>query len=151
MEDSERVLAIIEGLSSDNSIDNYNLVLTTRRIALMRTPYPIVNPQVGLAKGGLVGWALGSLIEKGVESEMNEKENSQSLTLDDLLQKDEKSYAISYEEITEIKLHKGLINSKLIVESKDSQKVFSFNKNFKKIHTMLLQTPELAGKVSLSS
>lgn len=150
MEDSERVLAIIEGLSS-NDLDNYNLVLTTRRIVLMRTRYPIVNPEVGLVKGGLVGWALGSLIEKGVESDMNEKENSRSLTLDELLQKDEKSYAINYEEITEIKLHKGLINSKLIVESKGSQKIFSFNKNFKKIHAMLLQTPALAGKVSLLS
>jgi hypothetical protein len=150
MEDSEQVLAVIEGLSSDD-FDNYNLVLTTRRIVLMRTRYPIVNPQIGLVKGGLVGWAVGSLIEKGVESEMNKKENSQSLTLDDLLQKDEKSYAVNYEEITEIKLHKGLINSKLIVESKGSQKIFSFNKNFKKIHAMLLQTPALAGKVSLLS
>ncbi len=150
MEDSERILAIIEGLSSDDS-DNYNLVLTTRRIVLMRTRYPIVNPQVGLMKGGLVGWALASLIEKGVESKMDEMENSQSLTLDELLQKDEKSYAINYEEITEIKLHKGLINSKLIVESKGSQKIFSFNKNFKKIHAMLLQTPALVGKICLSS
>jgi hypothetical protein len=150
MEDTERVLAIIEGLSS-NDFDNYNLVLTTRRIVLMRTRYPIVNPQIGLVKGGLVGWAVGSLIEKGVESDMNKKENSQSLTLDDLLQKDEKSYAVNYEEITEIKLHKGLINSKLIVESKGSQKIFSFNKNFKKIRAMLLQTPALAGKVSLLS
>lgn len=149
MEGSEQILAIIEGLSSDGSIDCYNLVLTTRRIVLMHTLNPLVNPEVGMAKGGLVGWAIASLIEKGVEAKMNE-EKSQYLTLDELLQKDKKSYAINHADITEIKLHKGLINSKLIVESKGSQETFSFNKNIKKIYTTLLQAPALAGKVSIS-
>jgi len=115
----------------------------------MHTPYPLVNPEVGMAKGGLAGWAIASLIEKGVEAKMNE-EKSQSLTLDELLQKDKKSYAMNHEDITDIKLHKGLLNCKLIVEAKGSQENFSFNKNIKKIYTTLLQAPALAGKVSIS-
>lgn len=149
MEGSEQVLAIIEGLSSDDSIDSYNLVLTTRRIVLMHTINPLVSPEVGLAKGGLVGWAIASLIEKGVEAKMNE-EKSQYLTLDESLQKDKKSYAINHEDITEIKLYKRLINSKIIVDSKGYQKTFFFHKNIKKIYTTLLQAPALAGKVFIS-
>ncbi len=132
MEGSEQVSAIIEGLSSnDPPFFDYNLVLTTRRIVLIHTR-SLRYPELGLAKGGLWGWTVDSK------------------TLDELLQKDEKNYAINCEEITEIKLHKGLINSKLIVESRGSQKIFLFGKNFKKICTMLLQAPALAGKVSAS-
>ncbi len=146
MKGSEQVLAIIEGLTSDDSIDSYNLVLSTRRIVLIHTLNPLVNPEVGIAKGGLVGWGVASLIEKGVEAKVKEE----YLALDELLKKDKKSYAINREDITEIKLHIGLINSKLIVESKSSQETFSVNKNIKKIHTALLRAQELAGKVSIS-
>jgi hypothetical protein len=149
MEDSEQVLAIIEGLSSDDSIDSYNLVLTTKRIVMMCTLKPLVNPEVGMAKGGLVGWAFASLIEKSVEAKMNE-EKSRHLTLDEILQKNKKSYAINHEDIIVIKLHKGLVNSKLIVKSQGSQESFSFNKNIKKIYYTLLQAQALSGKVSLS-
>jgi len=57
---------------------------------------------------------------------------------------------MNHEDITDIKLHKGLLNCKLIVEAKGSQENFSFNKNIKKIYTTLLQAPALAGKVSIS-
>jgi len=126
MEGSEQVSAIIEGLSSaDFPFYDYNLVVTTRRIVLIRIR-SLRYPELGLAKGGLWGWTVDGK------------------TLDELLQKDEKSYAINDEEITGIKLHKGLVNSKLIVESKGSQKIFLFN-NYKKIYSMLLQAPALAG------
>jgi len=66
------------------------------------------------------------------------------------LQNDENNYAINYAEIDAIKLHKGVLRSKLVVESRGSQKIFFFDKNFEKIYTMLLQTPALEGKVSIS-
>ncbi|MGD0451175.1 MAG: hypothetical protein ABSA79_09010 [Candidatus Bathyarchaeia archaeon] len=130
MEGSEQVLDIIESLQSDDFRD-YNLILTTRRIVLIRTR-SLRFPELGLVKGGWWGWA------------------PDSSTLDHLLQNDENNYAINYAEIDAIKLHKGVLRSKLVVESRGSQKIFFFDKNFEKIYTMLLQTPALEGKVSIS-
>jgi hypothetical protein len=132
MEDSEQVLGIIEGLQSkDGPFLDYNLVLTTRRLVLIHAR-SLKIPEVGLAKGWLWGWT-PSVSE-----------------LDELLQKNDSSFALNYGEIDEIKLHKGLLESKLVVESRGSKRIFVFDKNFEKIHTMLLQTPALDGKVSTS-
>ena len=130
MEGSEQVLDIIESLQSDDCRD-YNMVLTTRRIVLIHAR-SLRFPELGLAKGGLWGW------------------NPDSSALDELLQKDENSYAINYGEIEEIKLHKGLLNNKLVVELWGSQKIFLFDANLEKIHTMLIQVPALEGRVSIS-
>ena len=130
MEGSEQVLDIIESLQSDDSRD-YNMVLTTRRIVLVHTR-SLRFPELGLAKGGLWGW------------------NPDGSMLDELLQKDENSYAINYGEIEEIKLHKGLLSNKLVVALWGSQKIFLFDANFEKIRTMLIQVPALEGRVSIS-
>jgi hypothetical protein len=154
MEGSEQVLATIEGLRSDDLTTYYNLVLTTRRIVLVHTPDLPVNPEIGLAKGGLIGGLVGhavaEAIDGGVESKRKEKENSQNLTLDDLLRKDNKSFAIDHEEVTEIKIHKGWIDNELIIESGGSQKIFLVEHNIKKVSKVLLQASPLAGKVTVS-
>jgi len=150
MEGSEQVLAIIEGLRSSDLNAYYNLVLTTRRIILLHTPDLPVSPEIGLAKGGLIGWAYAEAMDAGVESKMNEKENSRNLTLDELLQKDNKSFAINTEDVSQIKIHKGWINHEVIIESASSQKIFLVEHNIKKISKILLQASTLAGKVTIS-
>ena len=150
MQGSEQVLATIEGLRSSDLATYYNLVLTTRRIVLIHTPDLPVNPEIGLAKGGLIGWAVAEAIDGSVESKRNEKENSQNLTLDDLLQKDTKNFAINHEDISEIKIRKGWIDNELIIESGSSQKIFLVEHNIKKISKVLLQASALAGKVTIS-
>jgi hypothetical protein len=111
-----------------------------------------VNPEIGLVKGGLIGWAVAEAIDGSVESarKMNGKENSQNLTLDDLLQRDSKSFAINHEDVSQIKIHKGWINNELIIESGSSQKIFLVEHNIKKISKILLQASPLAGKVTTS-
>ena len=154
MEGSEQVLATIEGLRSNDLTTYYNLVLTARRIVLIHTPDLPVNPEIALAKcgliGGPVGWAVAKAINGSVESERNEKENSQNLTLDDLLQKDNKSFAINHEDVAEIKIRKGWINNEVIIESGSSEKIFIVEHNIKKISKILLQASTLAGKVTIS-
>ena len=130
MESSEQVLDIIESLQSDDFHD-YNLVLTDRRIVLIHTR-SLRFPELGLVEGGMWGWA------------------PDSSTLDELLQNDGNSYAINYAEIDEIKLRKGILGSKLVVESRGSQRVFVFDKSFEKIYSVLLQIPALEGKVFIS-
>jgi hypothetical protein len=117
--------------SNDAPFNDYNLVLTTRRIVLIHTR-SLRLPELGLVKGGLWGWT------------------PDSSTLDELLQKDKNNYGIDYGEIDEIKLQKGLLNSKIVVESHGSQKIFLFDKDFKKIYATFLQASTLAGKVFIS-
>jgi hypothetical protein len=150
MEGSEQVLATIGGLRSSDLNTYYSLVLTTRRIVLIHTPDLPVNPEIGLAKGGLIGWAVAEAIDADVESKMNKKENSQNLTLDQLLQKDNKSFAINHEDVSRIKIHKGWINNEVTIESGSSQKIFLVEHNIKKISKILLQASTLAGKVTIS-
>ena len=150
MEGSEQVLATVEGLRSNDLTGYYNLVLTTRRIVLLHTPDLPVNPEIGLAKGGLIGWAVAKAIDGSVESEMNERENPQKLTLDDLLRKDNKSFSIDNEDVSEIKIHKGWIDNEIVIKSEGSQKIFLVEHNIKKISNVLLQASTLAGKVSVS-
>ena len=98
----------------------------------------------------MIGWAVAKAIDESVESNRNEKGNSQNLTLDDLLQKDNKSFAIDHQDVSEIKIRKRWINNEIIVKWGDSQKIFLVEHNIKKISDVLLQASTLAGKVIVS-
>ena len=151
MEDLGQVLAVIEGLCSDDLTNYYNLFLTTRKFVFIHVPDWAVKPELGRTPGEWVGWAVARAVQKDIESEMTKKEDkSHRMTLNELMQQDEKNYAVNHEDITLIEVHKGWIHSELIVKLKTSRKIFSFNKNFKKILSALHQAPALAGKVSAS-
>jgi hypothetical protein len=129
MENSEQEIALIKGLYEVGfSRIDYTLHLTTKRFVLIHVTN--LDAQTNEAVGGLVGYAIVKGFQKANESKRKEKEKAlEGLTLDELLQKDKKSFAITFDDIVQIKLRKGWTGGEMYVKAKNSLKRFSVEKS----------------------
>ena len=150
MQNSEQEIAIINGLyTNDLRRIDYTLHLTTKRFVLIHVTNLDAQAVQAQISGGLIGYAIAKGVQKASESKRKEKENAlQDLTLDELLQKDKKSFAMAHENIVSIRLHKGWINGEIFVKLKSSQAQFFVDKKqIEPISTTLSQITSLQGKV----
>jgi len=149
MQNSEQEIAIIKDIHSMDTSRDYILHLTTKRFVLIH--FTDLDAQAAKAQvtGGLIGWAIAKGVQKANESKRKKKEDvSQGLTLDELLQKDKKSFAMAHENIVSIRLHKGWTNGEIFVQLKSSQARLSVDKKqIELISAILAQVTALQGKV----
>ena len=141
MQDSERQIAVIEKIF--DYPNTYNLYWMDKRLV-------VINKKSQSAVGvGLIPSLIGEGITKINES--RKKEKMKNLTLDEILQKDKKSYAIAYEDIEQIRLYDPQSrwkNRKLEIKSHKIQKKFMLDKaQFEQLSDVLPTIDALKGKL----
>ena len=108
METSEQQLAFVK------AVDNCNLCITDRRLVVISPKSYWLAGAVGHAVGGTIGGFIGATLQKREDQKrMQKEETPKGLTIDELLAKDPKSYAVPYEELDWICLNKSRFGSNL--------------------------------------
>jgi hypothetical protein len=96
MENSEKQIAVIENISRNP--ETYNFYLTNKRLVAINTK----SQSTAFVSLGLVGAVIDTAIEM---KQGKKKKELKSLTLDEILQKDKKSFAIPYSNVEWLWLH----------------------------------------------
>lgn len=143
MNNSEQQIGLVENIS--NYPDTYNLFWMDKRLVVIHTRS---QSNVGV---GLIPSLIGEGITKFNES--RKKEKTKDLTLDEILAKDKKSFAVDYTDVEKIELHdphsrwrnrKLKIKMQLDTVSKD----YIINESqFEKLSTILPKIVELRAKL----
>ena len=141
MQGSENIIAVIRKILYGNL--RFDLYLTDKRI--------VVIHGVDLAVFGLGAFPaiIGEGIQKFTESRKEHKEKT--LTLGELLQRDKKSFAISYGDLERVKLHKSRwLAGTLNIKSKEIKKTFTLTKvQFEQLSRLLPSIDLLQGKLEI--
>jgi len=148
VQNSEQQLAVL------SAVDNCDLCITDKRLV-------VVGPQsytwsagtlVGRAVAGGIGATVATAIQKRADSKKRQKsEPLKGLTIDELLQKDKKSYAVPYDEMDWLCLNRSRLGSNLTFRTKKLYRLLKLNREQVEQLTLILPKIEaLKGKFKIN-
>jgi hypothetical protein len=155
MQDSERIIALIRTVWSENFYKTYyDLFLTDKRLVLVHKKSKL-DSNYGTLLGGVVGGVMGALVGSYVKNardanEARKQEESEGApTLDELLEADKKSFAVPYEELEwfRLKLPKWQRCSMEFKAGKKSKEFYLIDERAELLSKILPDIPALYEKI----
>jgi hypothetical protein len=114
----EEIYGVIKNLQSSSGTKFIDLILTNKRILIIRTTSAITGAVIGGTTGGLVGFAVGHAIDR------KRAENAvEYRTIEELLASDPKNQSIPLDNIKSVKLKKGWLSSDIWIFPKSGKKI----------------------------
>ena len=114
MQNSEQQLAVLR------AVDNCDLCITDKRLVVIspKSYTWSAGTLVGRAVAGGIGATVATAIQKRADTKRRQKEEPlKGLTIDELLQRDSKSYAVPYDEMDWLCLNRSRFGSNFNIQN----------------------------------
>lgn len=118
VEEIEEIKGVIKNLLPSVGTKITDVIITNRRLLLIRTRSALTASMVGGIVGGAIGGAVGYAADK-----KKEKEVLTNKSLNELLASDKKNMSIPTEDLKGIRIKKGLLSADLWVILKTGKKL----------------------------
>ncbi len=116
--DDEEINGVIRHLQGSTSTKFMDLIITNKRILIIRTRPAIKGALIGGAAGGAIGAVIGHSIDKKKVKEVPMNKN-----LGELLGSDPKNLSLPLESLKSVKLKKGLFSSDIWIIPQSGKKL----------------------------
>jgi hypothetical protein len=146
MQNPEQQLAFLKG------VENCDLCVTDKRLVIVSPKAYLLGKIVGFAIGGGLGANIGSEIQQRVDAKHRQEEpQPMGITIDELLKKDPRSYAVPYEEMDWMCLNKSMWGGNLTYMTKKAWTQLKMNKEqFKALSLVLPDVAALKEKFKIN-